>query len=138
MRAVILQARTTTQAKKDSMTKLLVDTGPLVAYCNRRDAHHSWARNIAQHLLPPLYTCEPCLTEVFWRIQRHGGKVNLLWDWIRERVLVVDFAASRQWPDLERLMTRYADQKMDFADAWLVRMSELMRDCQVWTADHDF
>jgi len=30
------------------------------------------------------------------------------------------------------------DQEMDFADACLVRMSELARDCQVWTLDGDF
>ena len=30
------------------------------------------------------------------------------------------------------------DQEMDFADACLVRMSELARDCQVWTVDGDF
>src|SRR5438105_6559529 len=125
MPAAILPAAAMIRAKKGSVTKLLVDTGPLVAYCNRRDGYHSWARASAEKLRPPLHTCEPCVAEVFWRIQRNGGNSELLWEWIRAGVLIVDFAASLHWPDLQRLTARYTDQEMDFADACLVRMSEL-------------
>lgn len=36
------------------------------------------------------------------------------------------------------LLRKYADQQMDLADACLVRMSELHRDCVVVTVDSDF
>lgn len=120
------------------MIKVIVDAGPLIAYSNRRDACHEWAKTIASELSPPLYTCEPVLTEVFWRVEHDGGRPDLIWEWIDNRVLVVDFVASKYWTDLHRLMTRYADQPMDFADACLVKMSELVPDCRVWTIDGDF
>ena len=120
------------------MTRVLVDAGPLYAYCASRDKYHLWAGRIAEELSPPLYTCEPVLTEAFWRIAKHGGKIELLWHWIQQRILVVDFCAPNHWPDLHRLMARYADQPMDFADACLVRMSELTAECRVWTTDRDF
>jgi predicted nucleic acid-binding protein len=120
------------------MIRILADAGPLYAFCNRQDFHHSWAKTTAASLRPPLFTCEPVLTEVFWRIQKHGGTVDLLWEWITERVLVVDFNACDHWADLERLMSRYAGQPMDFADACMVRMTEIARDCRVWTTDSDF
>ncbi len=120
------------------MIKILADAGPLYAYCATRDKHHKWAGTIAQEVSPPLYTCEPVLTEVFWRIQKHGGNLDLLWEWIDRDALVVDFCTADHWPDLRRLMTRYTDQGMDFADACLVRMSELAADCRVWTTDADF
>ena len=37
-----------------------------------------------------------------------------------------------------RLLRKYADRPMSFADACLVRMSELHRDSQVLTLDRDF
>lgn len=35
-------------------------------------------------------------------------------------------------------MRRYEDTRMSLADAWLVRLSELHSDCQVFTLDADF
>lgn len=37
-----------------------------------------------------------------------------------------------------RLLKKYRDVPMDFADACLVRMTELSADCLVWTTDSDF
>ena len=120
------------------MTKIIADTGPLVAYCLRRDQYHLWAVEMLGMLLPPLYTCEPVLTEVFWRVRQQGGDVDLLWDWLEQRVVRLDFEIARHLPDLRNLMRRYLDQPMDFADACVVKMSELVSDCHVFTCDSDF
>jgi predicted nucleic acid-binding protein len=37
-----------------------------------------------------------------------------------------------------KLLDKYADTPMDFADACLVRMSEILPQPRVWTADQDF
>jgi predicted nucleic acid-binding protein len=42
-----------------------------------------------------------------------------------------DFHAAEHWADLRRLMHKYADQPMDFADACVVKLTE----CGVWTTD---
>ncbi len=40
-------------------------------------------------------------------------------------------------PDLDRLMARYADRPMDFADATLVRLAEREGLVDILTIDHD-
>lgn len=42
---------------------VLLDTGPLVAFLNRRDNHHRWARKVLGEIAPPLLTCESVLSE---------------------------------------------------------------------------
>ena len=45
------------------MTRIVIDTGPLVAYFNRRDRWHKWVVAQMSAIRPPLITCEPVLTE---------------------------------------------------------------------------
>jgi predicted nucleic acid-binding protein len=40
------------------MTTVIVDTGPIVALLNSRDAHHDWTSQILKTIAPPLLTCE--------------------------------------------------------------------------------
>jgi len=120
------------------MIKTLVDTGPLIAYCNRADQHHAWAREIFGQIPAPLWTCEAVLTEAFYRVQRDGGRLRLLWEWLRHGAVRVEFHMAEHWEDLEKLMAKYADQEMDLADACLVKLSELHHDCRVVTCDDDF
>ena len=42
---------------------VLIDTGPLVAYFNKRDAYNAQCANVLNEIAPPLYTCWPVLTE---------------------------------------------------------------------------
>jgi predicted nucleic acid-binding protein len=50
----------------------------------------------------------------------------------------VAFDFETEAPAVWRLLHKYKDVPMDFADACLVRMSEIHRDARVWTADSDF
>ncbi len=120
------------------MIRTLVDTGPLVAYCNRADQHHTWAKETLAQIPAPLWTCEAVLTEAFYRVQKDGGRLALLWDWLRHGAVRVEFQMAEHWDDLQKLMAKYADQKMDLADACMVKLSELHRDCRVLTCDDDF
>lgn len=49
--------------------------------------------------------------------------------------LVLDFSLADQMPQVLALVTKYADQPMDLADACIVRMTELHDRCKVWTVD---
>jgi predicted nucleic acid-binding protein len=48
------------------------------------------------------------------------------------------FNLDQDYEAVAALMRRYADAPMSLADACLVRMSELHRDCQVFTTDQHF
>ena len=120
------------------MTQIVVDTGPLVAYFNRRDRWHRWAADQMAALNPPLVTCEPVLTEACFLIQRAGGKPVDLIRKIAQRSLVIGIDLEEDASGIESLMQRYADTPMSLADACLVRLTERISDCRLFTLDSDF
>lgn len=120
------------------MTRIIIDTGPLVAYVNRRDRWHRWVADQMAALNPPLVTCEPVLTEACFLIQRAGGKpVNLIRK-IAQRSLEIGIDLEEDASGIESLMQRYADTPMSLADACLVRLTERFPDCRLFTLDSDF
>ncbi len=120
------------------MTRIVVDTGPLVAYFNRRDRWHRWASDQMAALNPPLVTCEPVLTEACFLIQRAGGKPVDLIRKIAQRSLIIGIDLQEDASGIESLMQRYVDTPMSFADACLVRLTERISGCRLFTLDSDF
>jgi predicted nucleic acid-binding protein len=120
------------------MTRILVDTGPLVAYLNRRDRWHRWVVDQMAALAPPLVTCEPVLTEACFLVHRAGGKPVDLLRKVSERNLEIGLDIEDEAAAIESLMQRYADTPMSLADACLVRLTERLPDCKLFTLDADF
>jgi len=120
------------------MTRIIVDTGPLVAYFNRRDRWHRWAADQMAALNPPLLTCEPVITEACFLIQRAGGRPADLIRKITQRSLEIAIDLEEDASGIESLMQRYADTPMSLADACLVRLTERFPDCRLFTLDSDF
>ena len=119
-------------------TRVLLDTGPLVAYLNRNDRHHAWAVDRWSALFDPLWTCEAVLSEAVFLMQSDGVGVEPVLRLLERRIVRLDFVMSDHRPDLFRLLRKYADRPMSTADACLVRMSELTDSSQVFTTDKDF
>lgn len=120
------------------MTRVLADTGPLVAYFNRRDRWHRWVAEQMAALHPPLITCEPVLTEACFLIQKSGGKPTELVAWLSRGVLEIGVNLESDAVEIARLMNRYRDTPMSLADACLVRLTERIPDCRLFTLDSDF
>jgi len=108
----------------------LLDTGPLVAFMNRQDAQHEWASEALHGLPAPLWTCEPVLTEVAYLT----GAGQQLMGMVARGFLRIGIEIEEQAEHLQRLLQRYGP-RMDFADACVVRMSEIHRQCKVVTLD---
>lgn len=120
------------------MTRIIVDTGPLVAYFNRQDRWHRWVADQMAALNPPLLTCEPVITEACFLIQRAGGRPADLIRKITQRSLEIGIDLEEDASGIESLMQRYADTPMSLADACLVRLTERFSDCRLFTLDSDF
>ncbi len=110
--------------------KTIVDTGPLVALFNADDRHHDWAEAILKELRPPLWTCEPVLTEVAYLTRRASELLAL----VGSGALRVELDLAEQWSAVSALLDRYGP-RMDLADACVIRMTELDRRSQVLTID---
>jgi predicted nucleic acid-binding protein len=111
----------------------ICDTGPLVAYLNRRDSHHAWALAVLKQLPPPLLVCEAVLTEALYFLREDDLDVDPVFALIDRGAVRIDFDLAAHWPRVRTLMKKYS--RMDLADASVVAMSELHPRSQVLTVD---
>ena len=117
------------------MRAVIVDTGPLVAFLNRRDRYHSWAVDQFGSLPPPLLTCEAVLSEAAYLVRElHGGPEAVL-ELVARGVVAPTFRLVDEISAVRTVVKRYG---RDLADACLVRMSEIHSDCFVVTIDSEF
>ena len=117
---------------------VLADAGPLVAALRKRDRYHLWTRAQLDARPAPLVTCEAVLSESFFLLQGVDGGHAALAALIDRGLLEVRFDFQDESEATLRLLRKYADTPMSFADACLVRMSELLRGSRVLTLDRDF
>lgn len=109
----------------------IADTGFLLAFVNRKDAYHSWARSVALQIETPLLTCEPVLAETAFHLE----SVPLVLEMVRLEIVELAFHCDEHLTALATLADRFADRKPDLADLCLIRMSELYPKHVVVTVD---
>jgi predicted nucleic acid-binding protein len=117
---------------------VLIDTGPLVAALRRRDTYHEWARAHFQAATEPFATCEAVISESLFLLERARDGKEALCGLIERGVIVVRYSFDEQVAETIRLIRRYNDTPMSFADACLVRMAEKSDETVVFTTDTDF
>lgn len=118
--------------------RALVDTGPLVALLDRRDAWHAWARSAFDDVEAPLLTCEAVLSEACFLLARARHSPALVLDLVERGVIEPRFSLRGEGRHVKALLERYGDVLMSFADACLVRMAELAPGAALLTLDRDF
>jgi len=117
-------------------TSVLVDASFLVALLSRDDAHHAWAAALPERFPPPWKTCEAVLSEASHLLgMRGGGALAAL---LHRRAVTIPFHLSEDVQGVSRLMHKYSNVPMSFADACLVRMTEMVADPVLLTTDADF
>lgn len=120
------------------MKRVIVDTGPIVAFLNRRDAHHAWSVEYLSSTSPPLFTCEAVLTEACHLLKGlHNGQ-NAVLELVHREVLVVEPVLQAGTERVQDLMAKYRSVPMALADACLVWLSEQYQECSVVTLDRHF
>ena len=117
---------------------VLLDTGPLVAFLNRRDADHDWSRAHWEQTRPPFLTCEGVLSEAAFLLGEYGGNPDSILNLVEREIIRVAFNLGDQITAVRKLMRKYGSAPMSLADACLVRMSELFSESAVFTLDGDF
>ncbi len=115
---------------------VLVDTGFLVAILTERDTNHRWAATVSGQHPPPWRTCEAALSETFYLLG--GRQASSLAELLRRGALTTYFRLNENLESTLALMRKYADVPMSFADACLVRMTEICDDPVLLTTDADF
>ena len=120
------------------MTGIIVDTGPLVAYLDRSDRDHRWAKECFKQITSPLLTCEAVIAESLFLLRRGGIAPDGLLNLISRGLVVPDFSLTGEIQAIQQLMKTYRNIPMSLADACLVRMAEIHDSSKVMTLDSDF
>ncbi len=112
----------------------LIDTGPIVASLDARDAHHE-ACERAFAALPFAYTCWPVIAEAVYLLGNYSPAVEKLFVMLRTRrwrLLPLD---RTDFDGVERILAKYQDQGFQLADACLMHLAEREGINQVLTLD---
>jgi uncharacterized protein len=120
------------------VNEILVDTGPLVAYLDRSDRNHAWAKEIFKQLTRPVMTCEAVIAEALFLLRRGGIDPDGLLNLVSRGLVVPGFALATEIGAIQHLMKSYRNIPMSLADACLVRMAEIHENSKIMTMDSDF
>lgn len=117
------------------MTRVLVDTGPLVAIVSRRDNHHHVCVDQLRSLTPPLLTCWPVITEAAWLLRHEPSAIQRLLRSADIGFLQIASleADAPEW--LAKFLRRYRKLGAQIADGCLVYLAERENIETVFTLD---
>jgi uncharacterized protein len=109
-----------------------------VALHCRDDAFHGWARDQFAQITSPLMTCEAVVAETCFLLSQGGHDPSKALALIARGVVRVGMVLGDEITPVQALFERYDNVPASLADACLVRMSELVKRCRVFTLDPDF
>jgi len=117
---------------------IIADTGVIVAFLSKKDQWREWTHQQMRNLPIPFLTCEAVITEACYLMRKTpNGKQDVL-KIVADGVLQIKFSLAEEANAVKALIDKYNDVPMDFADACVVRMSELIENSVVFTIDDDF
>mgnify|MGYP006267233261 CR=1 FL=1 len=85
-------------------SNILLDTGPLVAIVNRREAFHQWATQTTTNLSYPFFTCEAVITEACFLLQDVYGSEDAIMALIERGTIKIDFRLNDEVKVIRELM----------------------------------
>ncbi len=118
------------------MKTWLVDTGPLVAYLDASDPAHGEAATALDEFCGRLATTSAVITEAMYLLAASRDGPPTLAEFVTVSGMeVYDLCRPPELQEAVRLMQKYADTPMDFADATLVLLGEGLRVHEILTLD---
>lgn len=118
------------------MTTWLVDTGPFIAYINRRDPMHMPVAARLDDFSGHLATTGAVVTEVMHFLSDvPRGPVSFAELLVASSTQIADVSEPETVLVAADLMAKYADTPMDFADATLVLLADALGVADILTLD---
>ena len=125
------------------MKRILVDSGILLSYYQRREPLHQAVVAFFEHSSDQLTTSVICIAEVLWLLGNPADRnvlaaQNHLLKAVEQAVIEVIDLRPEDYARIAELNARYADLPGDFADLTLVALSERLQIAEILTLDDDF
>lgn len=115
------------------MTRILTDTGPLVAIFSPRDAGHEICVRSLRSMAGPMISCWPVITEAAWLLRPLPHAVRQLLTTIDGGSVELLPLAAAEGKTIAALMQKYEDIRPQFADAALVYLAHRERIDTIFT-----
>jgi uncharacterized protein len=117
---------------------LVVDTGPLYASLDRRDAGYLACQHLLEVTTEPLVIPAPVLVEVDYWIRKWlgAGALVALLDDIRDGAYLVEALLPADYRRVRELCYRYADADIGFVAAAVLAVVERLNEPKLATLDH--
>jgi hypothetical protein len=113
---------------------IVLDTGPLVAVLDQGDPHHRACVDLWHDVAERCITTDAVVTEATHLVGRAGAASLPLELLLAARIPVVSLEHEAR-EHAVRLMRRYGTLPMDYADATLVIIADMIRSSTVFTLD---
>jgi hypothetical protein len=119
-----------------AMKTWLIDTGPLVAYLNRTEPMHERVGSCLNEFAGQLCTTSAVITEVMCFLADVEDGPLACAELLRaSAITIAESTQPSQIRAAAKLMDKYADTPMDFADATLVLLAEELGVMDILTLD---
>ena len=109
-----------------------------MALLDRSEQHHRECVDAVSSLGAPLITCEAVIAESCYLLRDVAGAAAAILDNVDRGIFQVPYRLTGNAGGVLKLMRKYADAPMDFADACLVDMASDYRTGRILTLDSDF
>jgi predicted nucleic acid-binding protein len=120
------------------MTKILIDSGPLIALFNKNDKYHAASVDFLKHNHSQLITTIASMTETLHLLNfNRNAQIDFL-EWVAAGAIEIEPITGVDLLRIRELTIKYADLPMDFADACLVLLGEKLNISTIATIDRDF
>jgi predicted nucleic acid-binding protein len=119
---------------------ILLETAPIVALCDSRDALHRRAlRDLDRLASEPFVLCAPILTEACFLLS-HAVQRERLQRFLAEFSVVAYRSEDETalWFEIFEWLIRYQEHDPDWADGYLAVISGMEMGWKVWTYDREF
>lgn len=115
---------------------VLLDTGPLVALLNSREASHKRCVDVLKALDDPLLTTWPVITEAAWLLRQNQKLVTQLLRSVGNGGFVnVAHIDSDDGQMMTEILEQYSDQGFQLADVSLMHLANKLDADTVFTLD---
>ncbi len=71
--------------------RVIVDTGPLVAFLNKKDSYHEWAKIQFSLISPPFISCESVISEAYFLLQGFSNGARNVLELLERELIILPF-----------------------------------------------
>ncbi|MEX0726807.1 MAG: PIN domain-containing protein [Planctomycetaceae bacterium] len=105
-------------------SRVLIDTGPLVAILDRSDQYHHLCTETLRTIQPPLWTTWPVLTEAAWLLRNLPRGLQQLYGSVESGLLQIAHLPESSLAEVAKLQKRFQSLQPQLADLTLLFVAE--------------